>query len=202
MELIARAGTHAQQLADELVARRARTRAAIVCATTWRCSPFVCVDAERSQCVEALALIARPAVVGGDRRRLLADCKRAPRRHTSCSTAPPTIPSVLIWDSRARLRAYHAASFDVAQAMLPHALLVAPGTHADVVSCVPSYVESPLFSIAGRRGRRDHHERPLRTASSAGCSGSTSGSHSLDVLTRTKTRRRPPDNRTRSIAMP
>jgi len=54
-------------------------------------------------------------------------------------------PSVLIWDSRARLRDYHAASFDEAQAMLPHALLVSPGTHGDVVSCIPGYVVSPLF---------------------------------------------------------
>lgn len=55
-------------------------------------------------------------------------------------------PSVLMWDSRARLRAYHAASFDEAQALLPHALLVSPGTHAEVISCVPNYVTSPLFS--------------------------------------------------------
>lgn len=54
-------------------------------------------------------------------------------------------PSVLIWDSRARLREYHAASFDEAQAMLPHALLVAPGTRATVVSCVGNFVESPIF---------------------------------------------------------
>jgi|SRR5580698_773357 hypothetical protein len=54
-------------------------------------------------------------------------------------------PSVLIWDSRARLREYHAASFDEAQAMLPHALLVAPGTHAVVLSCVANFVESPIF---------------------------------------------------------
>jgi hypothetical protein len=54
-------------------------------------------------------------------------------------------PSVLIWDSRARLRAYHAASFDEAQAMLPHAILVGPGTHAEVVSCAANYVESPVF---------------------------------------------------------
>jgi hypothetical protein len=54
-------------------------------------------------------------------------------------------PSVLMWDSRARLRDYHAASFDEAQAMLPHALLVPPGTHADVMVCVPAYVVSPLF---------------------------------------------------------
>jgi len=54
-------------------------------------------------------------------------------------------PSVLIWDSRERLREYHAASFDEAQAMLPHALLVSPGTHAVVVSCAPNYVQSPIF---------------------------------------------------------
>jgi len=54
-------------------------------------------------------------------------------------------PSVLVWDSRARLRAYHAASFDEAQAMLPHAVLVSPGTRATVVSCVVNYVDSPMF---------------------------------------------------------
>ena len=54
-------------------------------------------------------------------------------------------PSVLIWDSRERLRDYHAASFDEAQAMLPHALLVSPGTRAVVASCAPNYVESPIF---------------------------------------------------------
>lgn len=55
-------------------------------------------------------------------------------------------PSVLVWDSRARLRAYHAASFDEAQAMLPHAILVAPGTRATVISCLANYVQSPLFT--------------------------------------------------------
>jgi len=55
-------------------------------------------------------------------------------------------PSVLMWDSRSRLREYHAASFDEAQAMLPHALLVSPGTHGDVVGCIPGYVLSPLFT--------------------------------------------------------
>jgi hypothetical protein len=54
-------------------------------------------------------------------------------------------PSVLVWDSRARLREYHAASFDEAQAMLPHAILVAPGTHANVISCIAGFVESPMF---------------------------------------------------------
>jgi hypothetical protein len=57
-------------------------------------------------------------------------------------------PSVLIWDSRARLRAYYGASFDEAQAMLPHAILVAPGTRATVISCVGNYIESPMFQQA------------------------------------------------------
>ena len=74
-----------------------------------------------------------------------ADCKVHHGDHVVLySTADD--PSVLIWDSRARLRAYHAASFDEAQAMLPHAILVAPGTRAIVISCVAGYVESPLFS--------------------------------------------------------
>jgi hypothetical protein len=54
-------------------------------------------------------------------------------------------PSVLIWDSRARLRAYYGASFDEAQAMLPHSILVAPGTRATVISCVASYIVAPIF---------------------------------------------------------
>jgi|SRR5579871_2033284 len=54
-------------------------------------------------------------------------------------------PSVLLWDSRARLRSYYGASFDEAQAMLPHALLVSPGTRATVISCVANYIESPTF---------------------------------------------------------
>ncbi len=75
----------------------------------------------------------------------LADCKVHHGDHVVLySTADD--PSVLIWDSRARLRAYNAASFDEAQAMLPHAVLVAPGTRAIVISCVAGYVESPLFA--------------------------------------------------------
>jgi hypothetical protein len=75
----------------------------------------------------------------------LADCKlhRGDRVVLYSTTDDP---SVLIWDSRARLRAYHAASFDEAQAMLPHAILVSPGTRATVISCVANYVESPIFN--------------------------------------------------------
>jgi hypothetical protein len=54
-------------------------------------------------------------------------------------------PSVLVWDSRSRLREYYAASFDEARAMLPHAILVAPGTRANVISCVANFVDSPVF---------------------------------------------------------
>lgn len=75
----------------------------------------------------------------------LADCKVHRGDHVVLySTADD--PSVLIWDSRARLRAYAAASFDEAQAMLPHAILVAPGTRAIVISCVAGYIESPLVA--------------------------------------------------------
>ena len=55
-------------------------------------------------------------------------------------------PAVLVWDSRVRLRDYSAASFDEAQALLPHALLVAPGTRATVISCVPNFVTSQIFN--------------------------------------------------------
>lgn len=91
----------------------------------------------------ALLLLAAVWIVGGT--NALADCHlHRGSRVVLYSTTDD--PSVLMWDSRARLRAYHAASFDVAQALLPHALLASPGTHADVISCIPNYVTSPLFS--------------------------------------------------------
>ncbi len=55
-------------------------------------------------------------------------------------------PSVLAWDSRTRLRDYQDAPFAEARAMLSHAQLISPGTNAEVTSCVPSYVSSPLFA--------------------------------------------------------
>lgn len=73
-----------------------------------------------------------------------ADCKVHRGDHVALYSTSDD-PSVLIWDSRARLREYSAASFDEAQAMLPHAKLVSPGTHATVISCVPSVVVSPIF---------------------------------------------------------
>lgn len=56
-------------------------------------------------------------------------------------------PDVLVWDSRFRLRDYGAASFDVAQQLLPHARLAAPGTRATVESCVPDFVTARLLSV-------------------------------------------------------
>jgi len=73
-----------------------------------------------------------------------ADCK-AHRGDKIVLYSTTDDPSVLIWDSRARLRAYYGASFDEAQAMLPHSILVAPGTRATVISCVANYIESPIF---------------------------------------------------------
>jgi hypothetical protein len=73
-----------------------------------------------------------------------ADCKFHRGQHVVLYSTTDD-PSVLVWDSRARLREYHAASFDEAQAMLPHAVLLAPGTHAVVQSCIANFVESPMF---------------------------------------------------------
>lgn len=56
-------------------------------------------------------------------------------------------PDVLAWDSRFRLRAYHAASFDEAEQLLSHAVLVAAGTRAQVVACVAGFVPSHSFEM-------------------------------------------------------
>lgn len=74
----------------------------------------------------------------------LADCRLRRGEHVVLYSSSGD-PSVLMWDSRTRLREYNAASFDVAQALLPHAQLARPGTRADVVSCTPNFVSSPMF---------------------------------------------------------
>jgi hypothetical protein len=56
-------------------------------------------------------------------------------------------PGVFLWDSRFRLRAYHAASFDEAQALLPHALLLSAGTRALVLRCYRNDVQ-PKYSLS------------------------------------------------------
>lgn len=52
-------------------------------------------------------------------------------------------PGVFLWDSRFRLRAYHIATFDEAQAMLPRALLAGGGTRAVIMRCLARYVQAP-----------------------------------------------------------
>lgn len=54
-------------------------------------------------------------------------------------------PDVLAWDSRFRLRAYHAASFDEAQQLLTHAVLESAGTRAQVVACIAAFVPAQSF---------------------------------------------------------
>lgn len=109
-------------------------------------------------------------------------------------------PSVLIWDSRARLREYHAASFDEAQAMLPHAVLVAPGTHATVTSCIANTVPSPIFHEP-----QDADGVVISSGPRNGLTGWVLGPDARQVRSsgsRAKTRKPPSSSRTRSIAMP
>jgi hypothetical protein len=54
-------------------------------------------------------------------------------------------PDVLAWDSRFRLREYQAASFDEAEQLLAHAVLLSAGTRAQVVACVAGFVSSHSF---------------------------------------------------------
>lgn len=49
-------------------------------------------------------------------------------------------PDVFLWDSRFRLAAYQTGSWDVDRALLPHARLIAAGTRAIVITCVPNFV--------------------------------------------------------------
>jgi len=55
-------------------------------------------------------------------------------------------PSVFVWDTKIRLRDYHAGSSDEAQALLPHAQLVSPGTRAVVEACLPRFVVAPTLT--------------------------------------------------------
>ena len=57
-------------------------------------------------------------------------------------------PDVFVWESRFRLETYQMGSFDVDQALLPHARLAAPGTRAVVLACAqhavhPKFRETP-----------------------------------------------------------
>ena len=100
-------------------------------------------------------------------------------------------PDVLVWDSRFRLRDYHAASFDEAQQLLPHALLIAADARAIIEACVPDFVAPSLSTPADAVGIR------IVTGPHRGYRGWVLGT---DV--RPNTRSRPSSSRTRSIAIP
>ena len=90
-------------------------------------------------------------------------------------------PDVLVWDSRFRLREYHAASFDEAQQLLPHAWLAHSGTRAAVESCVPNFVQASLLSPAD--DAVGIVISPVLTATCAGgCSAVTSGDPGTELL--------------------
>jgi hypothetical protein len=96
----------------------------------------------RSAAIAALALLL--ALFGGA--RAYADCSVRGGEHVILYSSEDD-PSVLAWDSAARLRDYHAASFDEAQALEPHALDLEPGTRALVVSCRAGYVTSQMAGV-------------------------------------------------------
>lgn len=57
-------------------------------------------------------------------------------------------PDVLVWDNRDRLTAFAAGSSDTRKFLLPHALLVRPGTIAVVQSCFGGAVHSKFHMAA------------------------------------------------------
>ncbi len=82
-------------------------------------------------CIGLLAL-AGFAVAG-------ADCRSRLHQHVILFSSSDD-PDVFLWDSRFRLTAYQSGSYDVDRSLLPHALVVSPGTRAIVISCIPNYV--------------------------------------------------------------
>jgi len=55
-------------------------------------------------------------------------------------------PDVLLWDSRDRLIRYEAGSADTRRFLLPHAILMRPGSRVKVAVCVSNVVR-PKFRI-------------------------------------------------------
>jgi len=53
-------------------------------------------------------------------------------------------PDVLVWDSRDRLIRYEGGSADTRRFLLPHAILMRPGSRVKVAVCVPNVVR-PKF---------------------------------------------------------
>lgn len=74
-----------------------------------------------------------------------ADCRAHGNNQHVALLGTTDDPDVFVWDSRFRLRDYEGGTFDQMQALLPHAILVRPGTRATVESCVPNFVQ-PKYS--------------------------------------------------------
>ena len=53
-------------------------------------------------------------------------------------------PDVLVWDSRDRLIQYEGGSADTRRFLLPHAILMRPGSHVKIAVCVANVVR-PKF---------------------------------------------------------
>lgn len=68
-----------------------------------------------------------------------ADCRMRPHEKVALLGGMDD-PEVFVWDSRFRLAAYQTGTYDVAKALLPHALVIPPGTRAIVIACVPNFV--------------------------------------------------------------
>lgn len=85
-------------------------------------------------CALALCVVARPIAAS-------ADCRVHPSERVALFGTSDD-PDVFVWDSRYRLRDYEGGTFDQMRALLPHAVLVRPGTRASVESCVANFVQS------------------------------------------------------------
>jgi len=68
-----------------------------------------------------------------------ADCRMRPHEKVALLGGMDD-PEVFVWDSRFRLAAYQTGTYDAAKALLPHALVIPPGTRAIVIACVPNFV--------------------------------------------------------------
>lgn len=77
----------------------------------------------------------------------LADCRVHPTGQHVVLYGTVDDPDVFVWDSRLRMRSYQGGSWDQAQALLPHALLVPPGTRAAVSVCVGNFVQSKYAAL-------------------------------------------------------
>lgn len=77
----------------------------------------------------------------------IADCRQSANGSHVVLYGTADDPDVFVWDSRFRLRSYQGGSWDQAQALLPHALLVPPGTRATIAGCAGNFVQSKYAAV-------------------------------------------------------